>query len=129
MNRQLFTIFAILLFGFGAARAQDVSATPTPQPSPAPSATPVVNGTQNVEPENLQGVPVIAPNYENKDLSLPDLGRVGVDMTDQKPLTLREAITLALENNKDIEVTRENVRSAEFDLQAARGVYEPKFTG
>ncbi|MGI8468061.1 MAG: TolC family protein [Pyrinomonadaceae bacterium] len=127
MNKQLFLIFAILLFGFGATRAQDITTTPIPQPSP--SATPIVNGTQNVQPENLQGVPEIAPNYENKDLSLPDLGRVGVDMANPKPLTLREAITMALENNKDIEVTRENVRGAEFDLQAARGVYEPKFSG
>ncbi len=50
-------------------------------------------------------------------------------MMDQKPLTLREAIALALENNKDIEVTRQNVRSAEFDLTAARGFYEPRFAG
>src|SRR3982751_6030441 len=50
-------------------------------------------------------------------------------MAAQRPLSLREAITLSLENNKDIEVTRENVRIAEFDLQAARGVYEPRFAG
>jgi hypothetical protein len=48
---------------------------------------------------------------------MPDLGRVGVDMTDQRSLTLNDAITLALENNKDIEVTRKEcedrgVRSA-----------------
>ena len=62
-------------------------------------------------------------------VNLPDLGRVGVDMTEQKPLTLNEAIAMALENNKDIEVTRKNVKIAEFDLQAARGVYEPRFSG
>jgi len=60
---------------------------------------------------------------------MPDLGRVGVDMTDQRSLTLNEAITLALENNKDIEVTRKNVKIAEYDLLAARGVYQPRFTG
>ncbi|MDQ3088796.1 MAG: TolC family protein, partial [Acidobacteriota bacterium] len=59
--------------------------------------------------------------------TLPELGRVGVDMMNQKPLTLREAIVLALENNKDIEVTRKNVRISEFDLQAARGAYQPRF--
>lgn len=127
MKKQLFLILAVLLFGFGAVRAQD--ATPTPTPSPTPAATPIVTDKQNVQPENLQGVPAIAPNYQNNDLSLPDLGRVGVDMTQQKTLTLRDAITMALENNKDIEVTRENVRGAEFDLQAARGVYETRFTG
>ena len=93
-----------------------------------PTATPVANDAQNVEPEQLNGVPQVAPNYRSDDRSLPELGRVGVDMLSQRPLTLREAITMALENNKDIEVTRQNVRVAEFDLQSARGVYEPRFT-
>lgn len=123
MNRQLFIIFAILVFSFAPAKAQDATPTPSPEASPAPG------DVQNVQPENLQGVPAIAPNYQQNDFSLPDLGRVGVDMMEQKPLTLREAITLALENNKDIEVTRQNVRSAEFDLQSANGFYEPRFAG
>ena len=60
---------------------------------------------------------------------MPDLGRVGVDMMQQRPLSLKEAIVLALENNKDIEVSRQNVRIAEFDFQAANGFYEPRLTG
>ena len=116
-----FLIFAM------AVSAQETT-VPTPTPTPAAVET-NVDDTQNVQPENLRGVPAVAPGYESDDLSLPDLGRVGVDMTDQKPLTLNEAITLALENNKDIEVTRENVRIAEFDLRAAKGVYEPRFAG
>jgi outer membrane protein len=96
---------------------------------PTPSPTPDVNDKQNVTPDKLQGVPAINPNYRSDDRSMPDLGRVGVDMTDQKSLTLAEAISLALENNKDIEVTRKNVKIAEFDLKAARGFYEPRFTG
>jgi len=36
---------------------------------------------------------------------------------------------MALENNKDIEVTREGKHIAEFDLKSARGVYEPRFVG
>lgn len=127
MNKRLFLIFAFLLFGVGAAKAQD--ATPTPAPSPTPTAEKKVDDAQNVQPENLGGVPQIAPNYESEDRSLPDLGRVGVDMLQQKPLSLKEAIALALENNKDIEVSRQNVRIAEFDLQAADGFYEPRFTG
>ena len=35
---------------------------------------------------------------------------------------------MALENNKDIEVARENVRIAEFDYLGAQGVYDPRFT-
>jgi outer membrane protein TolC len=123
-----------LFFGFNTVRAQTVTPTPTPTPiienrENPPGDAPPVNDAQEVQPENLRGVPAIAPNYQNDDLSLPDLGRVGVDMMEQKPLTLREAITMALENNKDIEVTRQNVRSAEFDLQSARGFYEPRFAG
>lgn len=119
-SRLYISILFVLAFGTVVA-AQD--ATPTP------IATPPVDDKQEVVPENLKGVPVIAPNYSSEDRELPDLGRVGVDMTDQKSLTLSDAITLALENNKDIEVTRKNVKIAEFDLKAARGVYEPRFTG
>lgn len=128
----LFLIFLTVTFGsFVNAQAQD--ATPTPAPSPKPTATPAENQTiedkQNVQPENLNGVPQIAPDYKSEDKTLPDLGRVGVDMMEQKPLSLKEAISLALENNKDIEVTRQNVRISEFEFQSASGYYEPKFTG
>ena len=58
----------------------------------------------------------------------PDLTRVGIDSTQQQPLSLREAISLALDNNKDIEVARENVRIAEFDLRGAQGAYDPRLT-
>jgi outer membrane protein len=72
-------------------------------------------------------VPPVAPDYRAPERPLPELSRVGVDMNQQRPLTVREAIELALSNNKDIEVARQNVRAAEFDLTAARGVYDPRF--
>jgi len=72
-------------------------------------------------------VPAVAPGYEAAARPLPGLERVGVDMAAQRPLTVREAIELALANNKDIEVARQNVRLAEFDLRAARGFYDPRF--
>jgi outer membrane protein len=134
MNKQSLKIDTIILgivlvlytfFGTHNAQAQDA----TPTPSPSPTVQTKVDDKQNVQPENLSGVPTVAPNYQKDDKSLPDLGRVGVDMMDQKPLGLKEAITLALENNKDIEVTRQNVKIAEFDLQSARGFYEPRFSG
>src|SRR5687768_14606347 len=123
--RSYILFFIAFLAGPAAVLGQD----PTPTPSPSPAAAPVVDDKQNVAPEQLKGVPAIAPNFRSDDRSLPDLGRVGVDMTDQHTLTLAEAITKALENNKDIEVTRKNVQIAEFDLKAARGYYEPRFTG
>ena len=59
---------------------------------------------------------------------LPDQSRVGIDANRQQPLSLREALSMALENNKDIEVARENVRIAEFDLRGAQGAYDPRFS-
>lgn len=119
--KKVLLIALISLSGFGFARAQT--------PTPAPTATPTVDDKQQVAPEQLQGVPSIAPNYSSEDRTLPDLGRVGVDMADQRPLTLSDAIRLAFDNNKDIEVTRKNVKIAEYDLLAARGVYQPRFSG
>ncbi len=88
------------------------------EPSPAP--TPVVE--QQVQ------VPSIAPEFRPEQMPLPDLNRVGVDTDRQQPLSLREALALALENNKDIEVARHNVKIAEFDLTGARGAYDPRLS-
>ncbi|MDQ6787413.1 MAG: TolC family protein [Acidobacteriota bacterium] len=138
MNKKFSYILILILFVFvfSSAKAQETTPTPTPVPSPTVETKPTpenplpkVDDTQNVQPENLKGVPRIAPNFESNDTSLPELGRVGVDLMQQKPLSLREAITLALENNKDIEVSRQNVRLAEFDLTSANGFYDPRFTG
>src|ERR1041384_1033126 len=59
---------------------------------------------------------------------LPEMSRVGIDVNRQQPLSLRDALAMALENNKDIEVARQNVRIAEFDLRGAQGAYDPRFT-
>ena len=106
----------VILVGFSASFAQ----VPTPRP---------VDDKQAVQPEAVKGVPDIAKSYRSQDTSLPDIGRVGVDMLRQKPMALKEAIVKGLENNIDIEVTRQDVKIAEFDLKAADGSYEPQFTG
>lgn len=82
------------------------------------------------EPSKIQQLPVpkIAPDFRAPQKPLPELDRVGVDMNRQRPLSLRDALSMALENNKDIEVARENVRIAEFDLLGAQGVYDPRLT-
>jgi outer membrane protein len=128
MKKHLY-LFTLILFilSFSKVKAQD--ATPTPTPTPKVVEEKQVNDVQKVKPENLQNVPTVAPNYQADDKSLPELGLVGVDMMRQKPISLKEAIVFALDNNKDIEVSRQNVRIAEFDLQSARGFYEPRFTG
>ena len=80
------------------------------------------------EPTKMKDLPVpkIAPDFRAPQKPLPELTRVGVDMNRQRPLSIREALALALENNKDIEVARENVRIAEFDLRGAQGIYDPR---
>ncbi|MDT5262371.1 MAG: hypothetical protein QOC61_1375 [Acidobacteriota bacterium] len=96
-------------------------------------ASPNAPGRESVpnapaSPQDTQlNVPQIAPGFRAEQGPFPTLERVGVDMGEQRALTVREAIELALANNKDIEVARQNVRAAEFDLQAARGVYDPRF--
>ncbi len=46
-------------------------------------------------------------------------------MMNQLPMTLEEAIEMALQNSNDIDASRNGVRIAEFNLRAARGVYDP----
>ncbi len=118
-------IFFILagLLCVGTAAAQ------TEPPSPVQSPTPFVADPKGVLPENVPAVPLVAPDYNSNDRRIPDLARVGVDAAQQRPLSLAETIALALENNRDIEVTRKTNAMAEFDLKAARGFFEPRFSG
>lgn len=120
----LFTlVFAlVLLTGPDQALAQDPSQSPTPTPSK-------VEVAQDVRSENLNGVPTVVQNFKSAERSLPDLDRVGVDVTVQRTLSLNEAIELALGNGKDVTVSRQNRRIAEFDLKAARGAYDPRIAG
>ena len=106
-----FFLFAALLCLINApTQAQEPSPTPSPQ-------------------QQTLSVPSIATDYRaNPNKPLPSLNRVGVDTAEQKPLALREAITMALQNNKDIEVARDNVKIAEYDLLTVRGAYDPKFS-
>ena len=110
--------YLILITAFFVLGGHALGQTPTPTPD-----------VQNVKPEEIKGVPTVAPEYRSDDRSFPDLGRVGVDMTQQKTLSLRDAIELALTNNRDIEITRKNERIAEYDLDAARGVFQPRLSG
>src|SRR5215471_2359644 len=108
---------ALILVVASVALSQQVTQTPANSPSPAVSAQQTVK------------VPAIAIDYKADARSpLPSLTRVGVDTSDQQPLSLRDAIALALKNNKDIEVARDNVKIAEYDLTTARGSYDPRLT-
>jgi outer membrane protein len=114
MSLSLLFVFGVGLCSLGAL-AQEPIASPSP--------TPVIST------QEILKVPSIATDYRaNPNKPLPSLNRVGVDTAEQKPLALREAITMALQNNKDIEVARDNVKLAEYDLLTVRGAYDPKFS-
>ena len=93
----------------------------------APIQTPNQSvGNSGVAPADLpDDPPPIAPNFEAPARPLPSAERVGVDVSDQLPLSLQDAITLALQNNNDIDSARIDVQIAEFNLRGARGVYDP----
>ena len=109
-NRILSILAVVLTVASVNASAQEATTSPTP----------VVEQTLKV--------PSVAPDFRPQPKPLPDLSRVGVEMDRQEPMSLREALAQALENNKDIEVARHNVKIAEFDLTGARGAYDPRLS-
>jgi outer membrane protein TolC len=89
-----------------------------------PGQTVGVSG--GIAPAELpQEPPPIAPNYQAPTRPLPSAERVGVDVSEQTPLTLNDAIRLALKNSNDIDESRIDVQIAEYNLKSARGVYDP----
>ena len=61
-------------------------------------------------------------------LAAPDLTRVGVQTQNTVPVTLDEAIRRALQNNNNIELTRDDVRFQEQQVRSLLGLYDPIFT-
>jgi HAE1 family hydrophobic/amphiphilic exporter-1 len=51
--------------------------------------------------------------------------RVGINRAQELTLSMQQAIRMALEKNRDIEVERLNVEQSEYDLFAAKGAYDP----
>ncbi len=114
----------VLLSTCAVAFAQNAQPTPVSTPTPTPQPTPIQGGV--VPPAVLPNdPPPVAPNFSAPLRPMPGTERVGVDVTDQLPLTLDEAIELALKNNNDIDASRNDVRIAEFNLRGARGAYDP----
>jgi len=105
---------------FGLAAVTQITAqvpSPVTSPTPIPIATP--------PPSNPNDPPPVAPNFEASPRPLPSPDRVGVDLSNQLSLTIDQAIDMALRNNNNIDVARNNFQINEFNLRAARGVYDP----
>jgi HAE1 family hydrophobic/amphiphilic exporter-1 len=91
--------------------------TPPPSTQPAPGSN----------PSDIQE-PVL-PNVQPRPVPpVPDLSRLGVDSSNAIPLSLNDAIRRALQNNNDIEVSRNDVRIAETTLRSLEGIYQPLFS-
>jgi outer membrane protein TolC len=147
MVKIFYSLILVTVLGSAAIYAQNPQATPPPQQPPAqppptqteprpsqqqlpvpPGTTPTQNvgTTGGVAPAVLPDEPPpVAPNFRAPVRPLPNADRVGVDVANQLPMTLEEAITLALKNNNNIDISRNNVQIAELNLRGARGVYDP----
>lgn len=53
--------------------------------------------------------------------------RVGIQ--GQRPLSLEEALMMALENNRDIDISRIDQQRAKYNITSAEGVYDPRIGG
>jgi HAE1 family hydrophobic/amphiphilic exporter-1 len=122
MFSRLLTVLILSLPLGSIAAAQDA-------PSPVTSPTPFAVDKNGTSSEKAGPAPPVAPVYKSDERNIPELGRIGVDPIQQHALTLREAIEMALDNNRDIEVSRKTSTMALFDLRAARGFYQPRAIG
>ncbi len=106
----------LLVLAAGVLFGQDTFPSPTPTPA------------ENVltPPATLPGdPPPVAPNFASPLRPMPSTERVGVNNADQLSLTVDDAIRLALENNNDIDISRQDKQVEEFRLRGARGVFDP----
>lgn len=104
----------IIAFTFGAGLSAFAQ---TPTPTPALDLT-----VPSTDPMPVQ------PPISTTVKPMPSIERIGVDSGSQLSLTLDQAIEMALKNNKDIEVSRNDYQISEFGLKAARGLYDPLIT-
>ena len=114
--------------GTGVQQQQTGQGTPATGTQTGVQQTPGQNvgTTGGIAPAELpQEPPPIAPNFQATPRPLPSADRVGVNVADQVPLSLSDAIRLALRNSNDIDQSRIDVQIAEYNLRAARGVYDP----
>ncbi len=106
--------FLLLLAAPLGAQTPAVKTTPSPVPTPSTA---------------VSDPPPVAPNFEAPLRPMPSAERVGVDNANQLSLTVERAIEMALDNNNDITISRKDIRIADFNFRAAKGVYDPLWTG
>lgn len=78
--------------------------------------------------KTASGENVLAAETATIKPSSPSLARVGVQNAQTLTLTVAEAVKKALENNNDIEVSRDDVRFQETQIRSILGAYDPVFS-
>lgn len=68
------------------------------------------------------------PAVERAGFTPSNLNRVGVQTAQPVTISMADAIRRALENNNDIEVSRDDVRFQEAQVRSLLGIYDPVFT-
>lgn len=87
----------------------------------------VAKGQQQPSPTTTQQEPAASQNSITKPIAQsPDVPatRVGVREGEVQTLTMQDAITLALQNNLDIEQFRQGVSIADRNLYSLKGIYD-----
>lgn len=96
---------------FGTVLLAAASAVPSPAPKP-----------------QLPAVPAVAPGYAAPNVSPPPPYVVGVTQQPFVGITLRNAIGMALSQNPSLAVAQANRRVAAYQIAAAKGAYDIRFT-
>lgn len=106
--------------------------TTTDTAAPVVSPTPATSVDESLTTPTTPGQELRDPNFPEQTARpvppLPDITRLGVTSDNVLSLTLNEAIRLALENNNDIEVARNDVKFNETTLLSLEGIFDPVFT-
>lgn len=89
----------------------------------------VINLLQSIVVKDKESLLAESRNSERRsnDSDSKALARIGVQTTETIPLTLREAIARALENNNTVELSRDDVRFQETQVRSLKGAYDPVF--
>ncbi|CDM65371.1 TolC family protein [Pyrinomonas methylaliphatogenes] len=101
--------------------AMVLAQTPPPASAKEP-VTPRQEGSAAPQEPREPNLPQVEPRPVPP---LPSLQRVGVQKDRTLSLSLNQAIRLALANNNEIEVARDDVRFAESVLRSLEGIYDP----
>ena len=111
----LLSCFIVSIFGFGGAEV--FSQTEVPK-------TPVVVKTPIPTDSSQTITTAVEANKTDISTNTVNLNRVGIQTMQTISLSLNEAIRKALENNNNIEITRDDVRLQETQLRSLTGAYD-----